>query len=650
MFDDLLSLICAEVDPRRAFDDAWSIQAIDRHFTFTAFQESARYSAERLRRAGLSEVEVLEAPADGKSIFGDWRMPLAWDVEEAHFDLIGHNGVAQRIADRSQVPQCLAMWSGPTPPEGVEAEIVHLPNAADTKSYSPESVRGKIAFTSSHPHHVKRLLADMGAVGILSDHLHASAKGLDATAWINSFSDDPGGWALLAGDTQGWAFMIPPGLGERIRQRLAIGEEVRGRALVRSRLYEGTLPAVTGVIPGSGKEEVVLIGHQFECGAIDNAAGVAIMIEAVRVLQQLVSEGKLPAPQRSIRVLFISECYSNLYFWEKTRRHRRTVAGICFDSPVGSPDLAIRPTEIHTNPHSNMSYVDALATHLARKVMEAEPLYAWREVGFAPGTDSFIADTSFDIPCPWIGGHSRTWHTSADVPDLLPVPVMGLMAQIGAAYAYLNASADREQIIHLAHLAAARGKCHLAQAASLEMERLTAASFDLDDSMKQLAYLSDRHAEAVASVLRLLPASERAGMRAYLRPLQRELRRGGREAAAALARRAGKPGHAPAAQAPDGALASIRPRRKVLGPLALDRLTPEQRGGRPSPRWSDALFAVLSWCDGKRSIAETCALAGRELRRDHTLSPEELAKRIDPNCSSILDYFEFLRQHGYVAW
>ncbi len=420
--------------------------------------------------------------------------------------------------------------------------------------------------------------------------------------------------------------------------------------MVRSRLYEGTLPAVTGVIPGAGKEEVILVGHQFECGAIDNASGVAVMMEAVRALQQLISAGDLPAPQRTIRVLFISECYSHLYFWAKTRLHRRTVAGACFDSPVGAPELAVRPPEFHTNPHSNMSYVDALILDLARRAMAAEPAYAWREAPFAPGTDSFIADTSLDIPCPWVGGHSQTWHTSADVLDLLPVSVMGLMAQIAAGYAYLNAAATREQVLHFADLAAAWGKKHLADAAAAELERVAAGGGDLDDGMRQMAYLGDRYAEAVASVLRLVPRSERSEVRSYLRPLQREVKRAGREGADALARRLGRPGHAPAEEPRDAELSAIVPKRKVFGPLALDRVTPEERGGRPSPRWSDAAFAVLSWCNGKRSLAEACALAGRELREDHTLSAEELARRIDPNSSSMREYFEFLRQHGYVEW
>jgi hypothetical protein len=32
------------------------------------------------------------------------------------------------------------------------------------------------------------------------------------------------------------------------------------------------------------------------------------------------------------------------------------------------------------------------------------------------------------------------------------------------------------------------------------------------------------------------------------------------------------------------------------------------------------------------------------------LTSDELAKQIDPNGGGMLEYFEFLRKHGYVAW
>ncbi len=647
MFRDLLALLEGEIDGKRAWDDAAAIYSLDRHYTFSSFHESARASADRLRAAGLTGVEILEAPADGHTLFGDWMMPLAWEAGEATFDIMPARGKAERIADRSRVPTCLAMWSAPTPPGGIEAELILVEDPVAAPTAAAESVRGKMVFTSADPARAKGSLLQRGAVGIVSDFQSAGADLPDAVAWVNAFGDLPGDWGLTSRHTLGWSFQVSPRTGERVRARLVAGEKLRGRATVRTSIQEGTLPTVTGVIAGSCKEEVLLIGHQFEQGAVDNASGVAVMLEAARAIQSLIDQGKLAPPKRTIRLFFVSECYTTMFWAEQRCEARRTIAGLCLDSPSGLPGLALRPPEIVVNPHSQMSFADALALAITGQVMSTAPVYAWREAPYSM-TDNIVADKTIDIPCPWIGGHSRTWHTSADTPEVIDARLQELAARIAAAYAYLIAAPDQHLVRDFAHLAAARGKAALSAAGIAELEHLGEA--ELDDSLRQIGYLAERHAEAVVSTLKLLPAGERSAVRPDVRALQRDVRRAGKDEAAGIARRAGRPGHLPGAAELQGELASIRPRRLVAGPLTFDRIQPEAREGKSSPRWSSELFALLNWCDGRRSLAEASRLAARELRRGRTLSADEFARRIDPNCGSMREYFEFLRRHSYVDW
>ena len=95
MFKDLLGVLESRVIGQRAWEDARAIHSMDRYFTFASFHDSARYSAERLRAAGVSSVEIIEAPADGCSIYGDWMMPLAWEVAGATFDVIYPGGAVE---------------------------------------------------------------------------------------------------------------------------------------------------------------------------------------------------------------------------------------------------------------------------------------------------------------------------------------------------------------------------------------------------------------------------------------------------------------------------------------------------------------------------------------------------------------------------
>jgi hypothetical protein len=646
MFRDLLSLLEPRISGRRAWEDASAIHAIDRKFTFSSFHESARYSAERLRAGGLSDVEVLEAPADGKTVFGDWMMPLAWEADAATFDVVSANGAAERVADRAHTPACLTMWSAPTPDEGLEADLIWVEDPSDPSTWDADDLRGKIVFTSASPRDAKQPLLEKGALGFLSAFQSPGADLPDAVAWVNAWCDDPSGWALTHRDRRGWSFQISPRQGEGLRARLEAGEKLRGRAVVRSTIGAGTLPAVTGVIPGSGREEILVLGHQFEQGAVDNAGGIGIMLEAARAIQSLISDGTLAAPRRSIRFLFVSECYTTI-FWAETARHsRRTVAGLCIDAACGDLGLAAKPLEVSMSPHSQPTCADAVILELAREAMATAPTYPWREIPFAMGTDNMIADSVIGIPCPWIGSHSRTWHNSADVPEVLDAEAQQLVARIAAAYAYLLASGDANQVLDFAHLTAARARAGLAAAGIAELTDLS----DLDDALRQIEYLAERHADSVGSALKLLSPAERPAIRSQVRALQREVRRAGKDEAASLSRRAGRCGQAPAAQGLDCTLAAIHPRRLVGGTLTFDRLEPEERQGKPSPRWSGALFALLNWCDGKRSLAEACHLAARELRRGRTLSPDEFVKQIDPSPGTMLEYFEFLRTHDYVTW
>src|SRR5437016_3548651 len=76
------------------------------------------------------------------------------------------------LADYTEVPQSLVMWSAPTPPGGVTAEVVCLERGA-AEELGGLDLRGKILFTPGHPTEIKAAAARAGAVGIVSDWTRA---------------------------------------------------------------------------------------------------------------------------------------------------------------------------------------------------------------------------------------------------------------------------------------------------------------------------------------------------------------------------------------------------------------------------------------------------------------------------------------------
>src|SRR5687767_6834611 len=108
----------------RAWEHVRELHARDRWSTTPAYAESSAYCAEALRAAGVEEVEREAFPADGRAKFQDWMIPLAWDVRDATLEVAAP--APRPLARYRDEPQCLVLWSAPTPPEGVEAAVVVL--------------------------------------------------------------------------------------------------------------------------------------------------------------------------------------------------------------------------------------------------------------------------------------------------------------------------------------------------------------------------------------------------------------------------------------------------------------------------------------------------------------------------------------------
>ena len=61
--------------------------------SFSSYAEGINFLAEQYRSFGLDS-EVIDCPADGKTVYADRHFPLAWDVDDAWAEIDG-----KRIAD-----------------------------------------------------------------------------------------------------------------------------------------------------------------------------------------------------------------------------------------------------------------------------------------------------------------------------------------------------------------------------------------------------------------------------------------------------------------------------------------------------------------------------------------------------------------------
>src|SRR5260221_178400 len=109
----LLRAIAPATNPDQAARDVRAIWETDRWFTFPKFEETARNVAAIMKRAGLEDVEIANAPADGVTQGGFWTEPLAWDVHTATHEIVEPQMPADQraLADYQKVPASICMCS-----------------------------------------------------------------------------------------------------------------------------------------------------------------------------------------------------------------------------------------------------------------------------------------------------------------------------------------------------------------------------------------------------------------------------------------------------------------------------------------------------------------------------------------------------------
>jgi hypothetical protein len=470
--------------------------------------------------------------------------------------------------------------------------------------------------------------------------------------WMNAWGDH--GWGFTKTSSPLVGFSITPRQGAYLRNLLARAARVRVRAVVDSRYYVGSYPYVTGILPGRGSEEEVLqLGHTSELGANDNATGVAAMLEAMAALSRLIEAGRLPRPQRSIRILAMPEDYGSMaYIAGHPERMKRTIGAINVDTAAGPYELAGTSYTFLMNPDVARSYQDALIIRVAESYYAGLPRRFPRWAPYRPTSDSFLSDPMIGVPTLAASGGTgvNVHHNSEDTVDRVDPRSLRDLSAMLAAYLYYLASAGEAEIPWLAEITAQRGYENILRAAAPSLDHMSAAQDsealgrELYWGLAKVEHSAERDREAILSTLRLAPPDRHRKVRASLEPALDGIRRfaaGQTERLQRAAdRRASELGMPTPVQAiapppdPSRSEASrIIVKRKRAGPITLDDLPLEQREGFPGFAGEVPVLPILGWCDGRRTLAEVIRRV--ELERG-------------PMNFDFVGYFKFAARRGYV--
>jgi len=412
-------------EPWGPFGRGWSNELMEaneiapRHFPLIAYPKAWTPGTTGPVTAEAAYAKI-ESEGDFRSFHGRLRgkfvLTAPLRAVEAHFDALGHRFTDQELEDLAQPPAA-------QPP---------IDNAERDRVRAQQQFNQKLL----------KFLTEEGAA-----------------AWLEPSSHDGGTITVMVGGPRDPKDpMVLP--------RVAVAIENYGRILrtleknipvvlqinIANKFYDNNLDSfnILAEIPGTDKaDEVVMLGAHFDSwgggtGATDNAAGSAVMMEAMRILK--ASDLKM---RRTVRLalwtgeeegLLGSRAYVNAHFVDRQNKklrpdHAKLSAYYNMDNGTGNirgiylqEDEGARPVfEKWMEPFQSVGM-----TTLAIRGVGGTDHVSFDEVGL-PGFQ-FIQDP--------IEYETRTHHTNMDVYERLQEADLKQMAVIVASFAYMTANAD----------------------------------------------------------------------------------------------------------------------------------------------------------------------------------------------------------------
>jgi hypothetical protein len=444
------------------------------------FHAAAELVAGRARAYGLSDVAILQFPADGKIFYGTQRSRPGWDAEKGLLTVTEYEGglvpcgkrpgiiadcakgKVSALANYEDMPITLAEDSESGHASGT---LIDVGEGTKESDYTGKDIRGKFVLVGAQPAAVQDLaVGKFGAIGIVS---YAQNQ---MTAWRGE-DENLIRWGHLEtfSPNKTFAFMVSLKTARWLQQLmkkhglLALELEADVKAGQHASNYE----VVTATIPGADAklkdEEIAFschLDHQ-RPGANDNASGCVTILEVARSLQKLISEGKLPRPARTIRFFWPPEIEGTLALLNgKPEFARRIRAAVHMDMVGGGPATKA-VFHVTRGPMSLASFVHDVAWVFAEFVNEQsykfaatgsadyplvapeggkEPLRAEYSV-YTMGSDHDVyQDSSFGIPAIYLNDWpDRYIHTNLDSAANIDPTKLKRAAFIGAASGYFLA-------------------------------------------------------------------------------------------------------------------------------------------------------------------------------------------------------------------
>jgi aminopeptidase YwaD len=641
MFKDSFSRIAVEASADRAYDHLVSICRFHRIQASPGYRAASDYCVERMLEVSNS-ARVIHYPADADVKF--WHLPSfeEWSAREGILEIANVPGLASRIADYQSCPISLIQRSRATPPGGISTEVIHAGKGTVSKDY--RRARGKIAVCDSHsPRDAYDAAVRAGVSGLIL-YRHRPLPDLRTGIGVMGVRQYNSFWWE---EKDLFGFVLKPEDGQQLVSYLNSAEgrkkPPKAWALVDSESYPGSLEVVTSLIPGKEPKEILIIAHLChpKPSAGDNASGVAVALEAHRVIADLVENGSLPQPRYGIRFLLVPEMTGTFAFLSREPAvRRRLLFGLNLDMVGQDQETTGATLCLESPPLAASSFTPYLLEAGVKEAFRRGtnpagtghlPSARIRTTPFSGGSDHYIlSDPTVGVPTPMLmQWPDKYYHTSGDTIDKISPDVMRRMVIAASTYAYTCALASDEDLLQVAGVTG-RG---LRKWVIDEIAEFSGSGRPRSVEPEYVAgFLLARGKEALRSVRRLSPRSK--GLRDRIRAEEKMLARCIKNEKGLASVRV-KRGAGGMMTAKLGRHARAVYRRTLPGPADMGALLMGLGPGWKSRyrRWlakEKASYVIqpmaLYWMDGRRTSDEICRLIAAETG---ACNPEFLSFHLD---------------------
>jgi len=458
--EKLVDEFIGELSGEIAMSHVYEMQAYNKGRTLEEYQTTFReasYVYDKAIDYGFDTVEIEYFESD--SIW-DGEIGELWEISPS----------LTKIADYDDQKAVLAVGSKSVE---VTADLIYVGNGTKDTDYEAVDVKGKIVlgYGGTNSLHTKAVL-EREAAGVIS---YASIHPI--------FDPDQIPWFEISNDSvkSTFAFNLGYRRGDELRRRLEKGEKITLRATVKSSIQPYKHNIVHATIKGRDlpDESIIFSAHLFEeiakQGANDNISGSATILEIGRTYLQMIKNGSIEQPRRTIHFLWVPEI-SGTQPWIKKHFELVKTMLVNLNLDMVGADMSKNQGSynLQRTPYSRPSYLNDVlqnvieyVAHTNREILNNRPRLFTKPIIAHTGTndpfqyniDYYYGSSDHIVFNDWGVGVPAvmpiTWpdmhyHSSSDRPVNMDPTQMKRAAFINAVSGYAIANADEQMALKIA--------------------------------------------------------------------------------------------------------------------------------------------------------------------------------------------------------